>query len=137
MKLLITSLILFAVTFGGQVAMDHYDIGETFHMVPEVDENGVPVLDESGEVREVEDKSMGHIRAAWAVEVHDMLKPAYQVAASCLFFALIDLVWLPWLKIKDVVFGLGKFEFVPAAIRASITAGYIAAWCTMIFAFRM
>ena len=113
MKLIVSSLALFATTFGLQVWMDLANIGE------------------------LADPVLGDVRSYWARVIHeDVLGPANQVAAAVFLFSLLDRVWLPWLSIRDAALRQGQFADVSQNVRAAIVLGYFLAWSAVMLAFR-
>lgn len=95
---------LFAAMLGMQWWMEAYHILETFN--------------ESAEEM---------TRTTFGNEIHSLLRRGERVFLAFALFTLVDLVWLPWLNIQDVVTGKGKWRTCNPTIRAAVTVGWFLA----------
>lgn len=70
-------------------------------------------------------------RTTFGSEVHSLLRRGERLFASFTLFGLVDLVWLPWLNIEDVVAGRGKWKTCDPMVRAAVALG----WFLTLFGF--
>ena len=63
-------------------------------------------------------------RTAFGNEVHSLLRRGERLFAAFGLFTLVDLVWLPWLHIEDVVAGRGKWKTCDPIVRAAVAVGW-------------
>ena len=95
---------LFSALLGAQWWMEHWHILETF----------------SASAEEM-------TRTTFGGEIHSLLKRGERVFGSFALFTLVDLVWLPWLVIEDVVAGRGKWKTCDPLVRAAVVIGWFLA----------
>lgn len=99
---------LFAVMLGAQWCMEAWHILETF----------------SASAEEMTRTTFGN-------EIHSLLKRGERLFLAFALFTLIDLVWLPWLNVQEVVAGWGKWKTCDPMVRAAVALG----WFLTLFGF--
>ena len=63
-------------------------------------------------------------RTVFGNEVHSLLRRGERVFLAFSLFTLVDLVWLPWLNIQDVVTGKGKWKTCDPMVRGAVVIGW-------------
>lgn len=93
---------------------------------------------ETHQIMEFVDPSTGdYARTALGVEVHSHLRRVVRVSLVLAVWTVIDLLWLPWLKIEDVATGRDDWDKVPPPVRAAIACGWFIALSAFVLSFSL
>ena len=99
---------------------------------------GVKWWMELANVLESVDPSTGeYARTALGIEVHSHLRRVMRVSIVLAVWTVIDMLWLPWLRIRDVATGRDGWHESPAAVRAAIVAGWFIALSAFVLSFSL
>ena len=78
-----------------------------------------------------------HVRTALGHEIHSFLKRLSRTLLALAVFTLVDLLWLPWLRIGDVATGEDGWHGVAPAVRAAVVGGWFAALAAFLLSFSL
>ena len=93
---------------------------------------------ETANILEAVDPSTGeYARTSLGIEVHSHLRRVMRVSLVLAVWTLIDLLWLPWLRIEQVATGGDDWHKVPPAVRAAIVAGWFIALSAFVLSFSL
>ena len=105
---LVYTLILFALAVAAKFLMEEFNIGEVWNA-----------------------RAESYTRTAYGNEIHSLLKRLSRWSLIFSLFAVVDRYWLPWLDIRKVAFGRGKWRHIDPVIRAAVALG----WFLTLFGF--
>ena len=111
---LVFVILLFALSTGAKWLMEELHIGEAW---------------------DAGDKEF--YRTALGNEAHSLLKRVSRFSAVLSIWTILDMLWLPWLKIEDVAMGWGDWKHVSAAARAAVVVGWFVALSAFLLSFSL
>ncbi|MDE0382403.1 MAG: hypothetical protein OXI22_00835 [Defluviicoccus sp.] len=93
---------------------------------------------ETANILEFVDPATGdYARTSLGIEVHSHLRRVIRVSLVLAVWTLIDLLWLPWLKIEHVAKGVDGWLKVAPPVRAAIVAGWFIALSAFVLSFSL